>query len=754
MEKPASEGQFAEGQPPREPAETIASAAPPSSGAAPGAPTYAWWLVLGLVGLDYFSTLAYLPSIAVADAGNSAPFAALGVVVLTLFAALPVYLYVAGRSPHGHGATGLLEKYVRGWTGKLLILCLLAFIATDFLVTRTLSTADAARHLIYNPHVQSGLDWLLRRKDITHAALPDVLQGSATDQFFDWWNGQLIVTVLLLVLGFGLYAFLLRGFSRPFLYLSLLVVLFFLIVNGVVIGSGLVYLYRHPNITTEWMNLVRFAGRDAPVEKLLFDLFMSLLLFPQVALGLGGLELSLASAPLLRGRPSDAPARPRGRIRSMRLVLAAAAVIMSVFLAGSVFVTTLLIPPSDLREPQPFQVELPSEDEDEPPNMVADENGNLIEVQKTVIKTVIVEGPARERALAYIAHGGSLAYISHAGARTSLEKVDGQEVNAWFGPTFGSLYDLSAVLILCLAGASLTISLRDLVPAYLMRYGMQMRWAHRVGVILHLFNLIMLIVIVIFRASVAHQQSTYATSVLVLLFSAALAVVIDLTARLHRSAWVYLAIPPFAIIVVVFLSLAGLIIWYKPGSLVIAMLLLAVLFISAGISRWARSTELRFEGFVFADEESGIRWEQIRRLEFQVLVPHLADGRTLAEKEAEIRARHRLAPDVPIIFIESKLGDPSDFQQQPLMRIVKEDGREVIRVSDCASIAHVLAAIALEFREVGRPPEIHFAWSEESPLTSNINFLLFGEGNIPWLVRALIHRAEPEPARQPRVVIG
>src|SRR3954469_19321080 len=102
-------------------------------------PPSAWWLVLCLVGLDYFSTLAYLPSIAVAAAGPLAPIAALGVVAVTLLAALPVYFYVVGRSPHGEGATGLLEKHVHGWPGKFLVLILLGFVATDFVITRTLS---------------------------------------------------------------------------------------------------------------------------------------------------------------------------------------------------------------------------------------------------------------------------------------------------------------------------------------------------------------------------------------------------------------------------------------------------------------------------------------------------------------------------------------------------------------------------------------------------------------------------------------
>src|SRR5947209_5736257 len=81
-----------------------------------------WWLVLGLVGLDYFSTLAYLPSLAVEAAGPLAPLAALGVVLVTLLVAVPVYAYVVGRSPPGQGATGLLERTVCGWRGKVLVL--------------------------------------------------------------------------------------------------------------------------------------------------------------------------------------------------------------------------------------------------------------------------------------------------------------------------------------------------------------------------------------------------------------------------------------------------------------------------------------------------------------------------------------------------------------------------------------------------------------------------------------------------------
>src|SRR5262245_45519637 len=102
--------------------------------------TYICWVILCLVGLDYFSTLAYLPSIAVGllgDKGELAPITGLGVVLITLLAALPVYWYVVGRSPHGEGGVGLLERRFHGWRGKFVVLILLGFIATDFVITRS-----------------------------------------------------------------------------------------------------------------------------------------------------------------------------------------------------------------------------------------------------------------------------------------------------------------------------------------------------------------------------------------------------------------------------------------------------------------------------------------------------------------------------------------------------------------------------------------------------------------------------------------
>jgi hypothetical protein len=679
----------------------------PAEKAAPAksAPAFAWWLVLALVGLDYFSTLAYLPTIAVEavqDRGPElAPLAAAGVVLVTLLGALPVYFYVVGRSPHGEGATGLLERRVRGWRGKVLILVLLGFVATDFVITRTLSVADAAHHVTANTFWKRHVDWAKRHPEEVRAWFPaGVPQG-----FFDFWNEQLVLTVILTVLGFALYAFILRGFSQAFLWVAAAVVLLFMALNAVVIGSGLYHLARHPDLLSLWFEVVRDEGTGATgagTGAILVGMaLLGLLAFPQMALGLSGFELSMTSAPLVRGRPDDDPALPRGRIRDTRKLLVVAALIMSVYVLASVLVVTLLVP-----------------------------------------HQAAVAGAARHRALAYLAHGGALAPTPGAG------------LGPLFGKKFGTLYDLSAVLILCLAGASVTIGLRNLVPQYLSRYGMQLEWARKVGVILHLFNLVILVVTVAFQASVSHQQWAYATSVLVLLLSASLAAGLDLSARWRGSWGRALVLLPFALVFGFFVVMAGLTVFRNVSGLAIALLFVLTVLGTAFASRWLRSTELRFQGFNFADERSKVRWDDICRLDFQVLVPHRPGLTTLADKEKEIRLRHRLGPDVPILFVEAEVGDPSEFYQTPLMRIDHENGLEVIRVFGCNSVAHVLAAMALEFRHVGHPPEVHFGWSEESPLAANLHFLLFGEGNVPWMVHSLIRKAEPNPARRPRVVIG
>lgn len=664
-----------------------------------------WALVLCLIGLDYFSTLAYLPSLVTQAVGPLAPLAALVVGVATLLAVLPVYLYVVGRSSQGRGGTGVIERLVPGWAGKLLVLFILAFVATDYVVTQNLSVADAAEHLRGNPLYKHHVDPLIDK----HIHLETWMAHPWWQKLVRLFNRQLVTTLLLSAVTFGLWTYFRNGSTERFLRVAVWVVIPYLLLTALVIGSGLFYLTAEgAPLVREWQatalaDLHEEAASGGWFLGFLRILRLALVSFPYVALGLSGFELSMAVAPMVRGRPDDDPENPRGRIRNIRKLMLAAAGIMTIGLLGSVTVAATLIPP----------------------------------------EAFAPGGAAAHRALAYLAHGGRLA-----------DGHPGSHLNFLFGPAFGTLYDVCSLCILCLAGACVAYTLRDYVPEYLNRFGMEIDWAHRIGIRMRFFYVIVLIVVILFHAEIAALQWVYVTSVLVLLSSGMLAGLLLLRHDRQPSiARLFLTLPVTADLIF-FLGMLLLTMVVSRAGLEIALAFGVGILVTSFLSRWLRSTELRFQGFEFIDDESRRLWQACCAHEFQLLVPHRPGLHSREDKERSIRKRHRLGDTVPIILVEAELGDPSNFYQKPLMRVVREGTLELIQVSGCVSIAHVLAAISLEMSKVGQPPELHFGWSDESPLAANLNFLLFGQGNVPWLVRELLRRAELNPARRPRVIVG
>src|SRR4029079_16253989 len=189
-------------------------------------------------------------------------------------------------------------------------------------------------------------------------------------------------------------------------------------------------------------------------------------------------------------------------------------------------------------------------------------------------------------------------------------------------------------------------------------------------------------------------------------------------------------------------------------GLLIASCFIAFILAASIISRISRSRELRFGGFRLADVESKLLWDTIRDLDITILVPHRPGRTSLAVKEAQIRREHRIPRDLMIVFVEVGLADASDFVNEPVLKIEQEEGRFIMRITGAASISHTLAAVALEMAKVGRPPEIHFGWTDDSPVSGTLGFLLFGEGNVRWMVRALFRRAEPDETRRPVIIIA
>ncbi|OIJ66997.1 amino acid transporter [Streptomyces mangrovisoli] len=269
---------------------------------------HTWWRVMCLTGVDYFSTLGYQPGIAALAAGLLSPFATLVLIALTLLGALPVYRRVAHESPHGEGSIAMLERLLPWWSGKIFVLVLLGFAATDFMITMTLSAADAAAHVVENPFA------------------PHWMHG-----------GNAWITLLLLAL---LGAVFLKGF-REAIGIAVALVGTYLVLNLVVLAVSAWEVLSHPVRIGDWTSAMT-TEHSSPVA----IIGVALLVFPKLALGMSGFETGVAVMPQVKGDASDTFARPAGRVRETRKLLTTAAVIMSCFLLLSSLATTILIPQS------------------------------------------------------------------------------------------------------------------------------------------------------------------------------------------------------------------------------------------------------------------------------------------------------------------------------------------------------------------------------------------------------------------------
>jgi hypothetical protein len=607
--------------------------------------TAAWWKVMCLTGVDYFSTLAYQPGIAFLAAGTLSPIATLILVLVTVFGALPMYNRVAEMSPFGQGSILMLENLFPRWKGKAVVLFLLGFAATSFVITITLSAADAAAHIVENPLVPS------------------------------WLQHPIPVTLVLLV---ALGAIFLKGFSDA-ITVALVLVIVYLLLNVVVVSDGLRAIAAHPEMLSTWRaSLLQQHGHPLLIGA------MALLLFPKLALGLSGFETGVAVMPLVRGDASDTEERPAGRIRNTKKLLRTAALIMSVMLIGSSFVTALLIPAAAF---QPG-------------------------------------GPAEGRALAYLAH----------------ER---------FGPAFGTVYDISTIAILWFAGASALAGLLNLVPRYLPQYGMAPEWTRANRPLVIVITGITIIVTLVFRADVEAQGGAYATGVLVLMGSAALAVAISAWHMRERQV-LFLGIA----VVFAYTTVTNMV--ERPEGIKIASLFILGIVVSSLISRAARSTELRVHGFELDAAAQGFIADADRSGAIRIVANRPDDGslREYEDKVREARNSHHLTADDHMLFLEVRPGDASQFTDVLEVQGVQVGPYRVLRCESPA-IPNAIAALLLHIRDrTGRLPHAYFGWTEGNPITYVLKFLAFGEGDTAPVTREVLRKSEPDPLRRPRVHVG
>ncbi|MFI5978171.1 amino acid transporter [Streptomyces sp. NPDC051452] len=607
-----------------------------------------WWRVMCLTGVDYFSTLGYQPGIAALAAGLLSPVATIVLVIVTLAGALPVYRRVSEESPRGEGSIAMLERLLSFWQGKLFVLTLLGFAATDFLITITLSAADASTHLVENPHLTSALH-----------------------------GYQLVITLCLVAL---LGAVFLKGFLEA-IGVAVALVGIYLALNVVVVIVGLWHVVTAGHVITDWTSALTTEHGNVFVM-----IGVALIVFPKLALGLSGFETGVAVMPHVKGDPGDTEERPVGRIRDTKKLLTTAAIIMSVFLIATSFITTLLIP----------------EDEFKP------------------------GGQANGRALAFLAH-------------------------EYLGGAFGTVYDVSTIAILWFAGASAMAGLLNLMPRYLPRYGMAPHWARAVRPMVIVFTLVAFLVTWIFDANVDKQGSAYATGVLVLISSAAIAVTIA-ARKAGQRGWTI----AFGVIATVFLYTTVVNVIERPDGVKIGACFIAGIILVSLLSRLARAFELRVTSVTLDPlAERFIRDMASRKMRFIANEPDSRDKAEYRDKIEQIRADNDLPEQEDFVFAEVTVTDPSEFEAGLTVRGEVLHGRYRVLTLESASIPNALAALLLHVRDVtGCTPHIYFEWTEGNPFANFLRFFLFGQGEVAPVTREVLREAEPDRERRPRVHAG
>ncbi|MDQ3541141.1 MAG: amino acid transporter, partial [Chloroflexota bacterium] len=329
------------------------------------------------------------------------------------------------------------------------------------------------------------------------------------------------------------------------------------------------------------------------------------------------------------------------------------------------------------------------------------------------------------------ANGRALAYLAH----------------EQFGDLFGTIYDISTILILWFAGASAMAGLLNIVP----RYGMAPDWARAVRPLVLIFTTICVIVTVLFRAEVDAQAGAYATGVLAVITSATIAVTLDAQRRRQRRAALW-----FGLVATVFVYTTAVTVVGDTEGLQIAGVFIVGIVITSLVSRVWRSTELRVEKVVLDDLAERLVSEAEQSGELRIIANHPDDrsNREYLLKEREEREASNIPPGDPVLFLEVTIRDASEFA--PILYVQGERiGEHCVLRAQGSSIPNTIAALLLYLRDrTDRQPHVYFGWTEGNPLKYLARFVLFGEGDVAPVTHEVLRRAEPDAKRRPAIHVG
>jgi hypothetical protein len=329
------------------------------------------------------------------------------------------------------------------------------------------------------------------------------------------------------------------------------------------------------------------------------------------------------------------------------------------------------------------------------------------------------------------ANGRALAYLGH----------------KYLGNGFGSVYDISTILILGFAGASAMAGLLNLIPRYLPRFGMAPEWMGASRPLVLVFVAVSFTVTLLFHANVDAQGGAYATGVLVLITSAALAVT--------AYSWGSRMRMPFSLIALVFVYTTVLNIYERPEGIKIATFFIATMVTTSLISRAMRSTELRIKSVTLDDKANELLANHdggtIRLIARR---PRLDSEEELDRVDSHVRRSHNLPEGEPVFFAEVERGDASEFTDHLVVTGEMVGNHAVFRARSPV-VANALAALLMHLEKVtGQIPHAYFQWTEGSPVWNVFRFVFLGEGDTAPVTHEVLRRAIADPKRRPVIHVS
>lgn len=334
------------------------------------------------------------------------------------------------------------------------------------------------------------------------------------------------------------------------------------------------------------------------------------------------------------------------------------------------------------------------------------------------VTTILI--PEDAYRLGGVASGRAIAYLAH----------------QLLGNAFGTVYDLSTILILWFAGASAMTGLLNLIPRYLPRFGMAPRWvAYRRPLVLVLLTIDVLVTLV-FRAGVEAQGSAYATGVLALMFSAAIAVTLAKwrECRIRDPQTILLALY-FLLVSLVFAYTLVANVVERPDGIIIASVFIVLLLVSSGLSRYRRSTEMRVSEVTFVNRESADLWASITGKKVNLVPYSFVTLEHRRDVEDKIHQHFKISGPLAFLHV-SLLDNRSEFLAPLRVKVFPEGENFVIEGSGAVAIANSIAYLS----ELLDPISIVLELTRRNLMQQSLNYLFWGEGEVGLLVYSILVR--------------